>query len=72
MREREVRQLVALSRKPRPLSVRQHRIEDHESLDRTWQRHRLSVTIMRFANRLIEPFVVYVKDAPSRAPASMW
>lgn len=71
MREREVRELVALRRQPRSLLVRQHRVEHHQPLDCTWHRHRLSVAVVPFANGGVEPFVVDMKDPPPRAPASM-
>ena len=43
--EREVRQLVALGRKPRSLGVSQHAIENHEPLDRSGHCHRLSMPV---------------------------
>ena len=58
----EVRPLVALGAQPAVAAVGQHGVQEHQALDEAAQRRGLSMTIIRLADRLVQRFVLHVKQ----------
>src|SRR5207248_4063119 len=63
MREREIRNLLSFRREPLQAALREHRVEQHQPLYRAAERKWPAVSIVCFANGLIERLVMDVEQS---------